>query len=295
MTSDESRSPLPWREQARRIARIRRWSGALAALLLCLAAFALVDGLVALMRAGSTRIELIAGQSESLSGPVASKNPVSEDLRLRLTPETAPVEFRLEGFFPSYWFGNGMWRGVVSTPPDAAPGFYNLTVGFRGGGGSQSYDVVIWPDAAAQQAGALSLVRSKTGLSPLYLAPALALAGVIAGLLTWLSGRAAAALLRRHGLSEIFRIQTVKNTQGTFYRLWCVPDIPHSPLPERPNRATDVWRFPVERAASEDNLGLAVFSGRKGACISLDLPEGGPAPSVGDVVRLGGILPGSQA
>ena len=128
MTSEDSRNPLPWREQARRIARVRRWSGALAALLLCLAALTLVDGLVALMRAGSTRIELIAGQSESLSGPVSSKNPVPEDLRLRLTPETAPVEFRLEGFFPSYWFGNGMWRGVVSTPPGATPGRYGLTV-----------------------------------------------------------------------------------------------------------------------------------------------------------------------
>ena len=137
MTSEDSRNPLPWREQARRIARVRRWSGALAALLLCLAALTLVDGLVALMRAGSTRIELIAGQSESLSGPVSSKHPVPEDLRLRLTPETAPVEFRLEGFFPSYWFGNGMWRGVVSTPPGATPGRYGLTVGFRGGGGSR--------------------------------------------------------------------------------------------------------------------------------------------------------------
>lgn len=295
MTPEESPSPLPWREEARRIARRRRWCGALAALFLCLAALVLVDGLVALMRAGSTRIELIAGRSESISGPVASKNPVPEDLRLRLTPETAPVEFRLEGFFPSYWFGNGMWRGVVSTPPDAAPGQYGLSVGFRGGGGSQSYDVVIWPDAAAQQAGALSLVRAHTGLSPLYLAPGLALAGIAAGLLTWLAGRATAALLRQHGLSEIFRIQTVRNAHGTFHRLWCVPDIPHTPLPERPNRATDVWRFPVERADVPDSIGLAVFSGRKGACISLDLPEGGPPPRVGDVVLLGGILPGSRA
>lgn len=295
MTPEESPSPLPWREAARRIARRRRLCGALAALCLCLAALALVDGLVALMRAGSTRIELIAGQSESISGPVASKSPVADDLRLRLTPETAPVDFRLEGFFPSYWFGNAMWRGIVSARPDAAPGRYALSVGFRGGGGSQNYDVVIWADDAARQAGALSFVQAHTGLPPLYLAPALAAAGVAAGLLTWLAGRAAATLLRRHGLSEIFRIQTVTTADGVFYRLWCVPDIPHAPLPERPNRATDVWRFPVERAEATDCVGTAVFSGRKGACISLDLPEGGTPPRVGDVVRLGGILPGSRA
>lgn len=273
----------------------QRRTGLLAALVLGLAVLVLVDGLQALMRAGSYHLDIVAGQGTMLSGPIGIDKPRDSDLLVSVTPEGAPLSFRLDGFFASYWFGNGMWRGVVSTPPDAAPGHYNLTVGFRGGGGSQSYDVVIWPDAAAQQAGALSFVRSRTGLSPLYLAPALALAGVAAGLLTWLSGRAAAALLRRHGLSEIFRIQTVKNAQGTFYRLWCVPDIPHTPLPERPNRATDVWRFPVERAACADSLGLAVFSGRKGACISLDLPEGGPTPGVGDVVRLGGILPGSQA
>lgn len=294
MMPEESRNLTPWREEARRIARRRRWCGLLAALFFCLAALALVDGLVALMRAGSTRIELVAGQSESLSGPVASKNPVPEDLRLRRNPETAPVNFHLEGFFPSYWFGNGMWRGTVSVPPDALPGQYSLSIGFRGGGGSQTYDVVIWTDEAARQAGALSLVLAYTGLHPLRLAAGLALAGIAAGLLTWLAGRAAAALLRRHGLSEIFRIQTVTHAGGTSYRLWCVPDIPHAPLPERPNRATDVWRFPVERAATETSLGFAVFAGRKGVCIALDLPASGQEPHTGDVVRLGGILPGSQ-
>lgn len=295
MTPELPRNPPPWREKARRIARCRRWCGAVASLLLCLAAVTLVDGLVALMRSGSTRIELLGGQSESLSGPVASKNPVLEDLRLHLTPETAPVDFRLEGFFPSYWFGNGMWRGAVSARPDATPGTYGLSVGFRGGGSPQNYDIVIWASAAARQAGALSLVQAYAGLPPLRLAPALALAGVAAGLLTWLSGRAAAALLRRHGLSEIFRIQKIQNANGAFHRIWCVADIPHAPLPERPNRATDVWRFPVERAASPDVLGTAVFSGRKGACLSLDLPEENPAPRPGDVVRLGGILPGPRA
>ena len=295
MTPEAFQNPTPWREQARRIARRRRCCGALAALLLCLAAFALVDGLAALMRAGGSRIELIAGQTESVSGPVASQNPVPEDLRLRLTPETAPVDFQLEGFFPSYWFGNGMWRGLVSARPDALPGTYTLSVGFRGGGGSQSYEVVVWADAESRRTGALSLVRKVTGLPPLWLAPALALAGAAAGLLTWLAGRATANLLRRNGFSEIFRVQQVKNTNGAFYRLWCVPDIPHAPLPERPNRATDTWKFPVERAAADELLGLAVYSGRKGACISLDLPEGGPIPRAGDVARLGGVLPGSQA
>ena len=295
MTPEISRTPPPWREKARRIARRRRWCGAAASLLLCLAALTLVDGLVALMRSGSNRIELLVGQSERLSGPVASQDPVSGDMRLRLEPETAPVDFRLEGFFPSYWFGNGMWRGVVAARPDAAPGTYAFSIGFRGGGSPQKYEIVIWPDAAARRAGALSLIQAHTGLPPLWLAPALALAGVAAGLLTWLSGRAAANLLRRHGLSEIFRIQTVTNAHGAFHRLWCVADIPHAPLPERPNRATDVWRFPVERASSPEPLGTAVFSGRKGVCLSLDLPRGGPAPAPGDVVRLGGILPGSRA
>ena len=239
MTPEISRTPPPWREKARRIARRRRWCGAAASLLLCLAALTLVDGLVALMRSGSNRIELLAGQSERLSGPVASQDPVSGDMRLRLEPETAPVDFRLEGFFPSYWFGNGMWRGVVAARPDAAPGTYAFSIGFRGGGSPQKYEIVIWPDAAARRAGALSLIQAHTGLPPLWL--------------------------------------------------------PHAPLPERPNRATDVWRFPVERASSPEPLGTAVFSGRKGVCLSLDLPRGGPAPAPGDVVRLGGILPGSRA
>ena len=91
----------------------QRRTGLLAALVLGLAVLVLVDGLQALMRAGSYHLDIVAGQGTMLSGPIGIDKPRDSDLLVSVTPEGAPLSFRLDGFFASYWFGNGMWRGEI--------------------------------------------------------------------------------------------------------------------------------------------------------------------------------------
>lgn len=86
----------------------QRRTGLLAALVLGLAVLVLVDGLQALMRAGSYHLDIVAGQGTMLSGPIGIDKPRDSDLLVSVTPEGAPLSFRLDGFFASYWFGNGM-------------------------------------------------------------------------------------------------------------------------------------------------------------------------------------------
>ena len=134
----------------------QRRTGLLAALVLGLAVLVLVDGLQALMRAGSYHLDIVAGQGTMLSGPIGIDKPRDSDLLVSVTPEGAPLSFRLDGFFASYWFGNGMWRGEIVAEQGATPGTYALSVRVRGtpASATQRYEVTVWSDAASLRQGA---------------------------------------------------------------------------------------------------------------------------------------------
>ena len=198
----------------------QRRTGLLAALVLGLAVLVLVDGLQALMRAGSYHLEIVAGQGTMLSGPIGIDKPRDSDLLVSVTPEGAPLSFRLDGFFASYWFGNGMWRGEIVAEQGATPGTYALSVRVRGtpASATQRYEVTVWSDAASLRQGAYSLTVSLLGFNPFWLSGILACIGVVPGLLSFLSGRRIVRLLWYAGFSEVFRTEARKD--GSLM-LWC--------------------------------------------------------------------------
>ena len=198
----------------------QRRTGLLAALVLGLAVLVLVDGLQALMRAGSYHLDIVAGQGTMLSGPIGIDKPRDSDLLVSVTPEGAPLSFRLDGFFASYWFGNGMWRGEIVAEQGATPGTYALSVRGRGtpASATQRYEVTVWSDAASLRQGAYSLTVSLLGFNPFWLSGILACIGVVPGLLSFLSGRRIVRLLWYAGFSEVFRTEARKD--GSLM-LWC--------------------------------------------------------------------------
>ena len=155
-----------------------------------------------------------------LSGPIGIDKPRDSDLLVSVTPEGAPLSFRLDGFFASYWFGNGMWRGEIVAEQGATPGTYALSVRVRGtpASATQRYEVTVWSDAASLRQGAYSLTVSLLGFNPFWLSGILACIGVVPGLLSFLSGRRIVRLLWYAGFSEVFRTEARKD--GSLM-LWC--------------------------------------------------------------------------
>ena len=139
----------------------QRRTGLLAALVLGLAVLVLVDGLQALMRAGSYHLDIVAGQGTMLSGPIGIDKPRDSDLLVSVTPEGAPLSFRLDG----------MWRGEIVAEQGATPGTYALSVRVRGtpASATQRYEVTVWSDAASLRQGAYSLTVSLLGFNPFWL------------------------------------------------------------------------------------------------------------------------------
>lgn len=211
--------PLLWHRAV--LARKRQHAfGLISGLLLAVALVGLVDGLLAEMRAGTNRLELLPGEAMTISGPTALRNPVTSDIVAHFTPPEAPLRFTLEGFFTGYWFGNGMWRGEVRAEPDAAPGSYTLRVAFKGATGqaAQTYTLVIREDAAAQRGGSLSFLRRWFDVNPFLLAVFCGICGVALGAVTYAFGRRHARLLAGLGCSEIYRT----GQSGHAYKIWCL-------------------------------------------------------------------------
>lgn len=184
----------------------QRFFGIISGILLACAMIALFDGLLAQMRQGANELELLPGQALTLSGPAVLKNPLASDLVAAFRPAGAPLEFELEGFFTGYWFGNGMWRGKIVAEPGAEAGRYELRISFKGASArtAQNFVVKIFENMTALRDASLSLIRRYLDINPFILAASCGLAGIIAGILTYLAGSRYVKLLLELGLAEIY-------------------------------------------------------------------------------------------
>ena len=254
--------------QAAALARKRQHGlGLVSGILLAVALLGLFDGLIAEMRGGTNRLELLPGESLTLSGPAALKNPVSSDLVARFTPPDAPLRFSLEGFFTGYWFGNGMWRGEVTAGAEAAPGSYGLRITFRGAVGQapQVYTLIVHADAAARREASLSFLRRWAGVNPFVLAALCGGAGVLLGGATYAFGRRHVRLLAGLGCSEVYRT----GLAGENCRLWCLAAKSLAPRPGTVRMVLDGEGRIIGEARVEQ--------WRKGS-LELTLLDAGPLP-----------------
>ena len=197
----------PWRA-AQGARRRQHVFGLVSGILFAIALAALLDGLIAQMRQGSGELEFLPGQVLTVSGPAVLKNPLASDLVARFTPAGAPFVFDLEGFYTGYWFGNGMWRGIIRALPEAESGAYALRISFRGASArtAQTYGLKLYADAAAMRAASLSVIRRYLDVNPFILAAFCGLAGIACGIATYFFGSQYAGRLAALGLAEIYAV-----------------------------------------------------------------------------------------
>lgn len=225
----------------------QKFLGRISGILLALALLTLFDGLIALMRQGPDELSFLPGQSMSISGPAALKNPLASDVSAVFTPADAPVGFRLEGFFTGYWFGSGMWRGALTAREDADPGTYGLRISFKGApvASANKYVLKIYRDAAAMRAASFSLTRRWLDLNPFIIAIVAGLGGVAFGVATYIYGRAYARSLTELGLAQIY---TVNAGNGS---IWCAAPRHLAPSPGNARMVLDESGNPLGEARCE--------------------------------------------
>ncbi len=212
MDTADSYSPLvetnDWKLYSQGRVRLRT-AGIMAACLLIIGMAVLVDGLLSrMLGGGSYRLEMLAGTSEPISGPMGSAVPDESGMRAFPIPVDAPVSFEFGGFFSSYWFGTGMWRGTVHVSETAPSGTYGLAVGVAGQPSStyQTYTVSVSRSVDEENARSLSLVRRITGWNPFWVTAFFLATGIGCALGCIRLGVRLNKMLRDMGLAEVFKV-----------------------------------------------------------------------------------------
>lgn len=256
----------------RSLRKRQKLAGRAAGILLLVALLALFDGLAAQMRAGPNELNLLPGESLSISGPAVLKNPLNSDIIAAFRPADAPLAFNFEGFFTGYWFGNGMWRGQVAAPLGAEPGAYGLRIAFRGASAktAQNYTFKVYENREAMRAASLSFITRLSGANPFILAAVCGACGILCGMATYYFGRRYARNLDRLGLAEIYRVD---ETDGG---VWCLSPLPLAPRPGASRLVLDEAGERLGEARAEEwrkgKLRLTMLDGpvaRAGALVCL--------------------------
>lgn len=198
------------------IGKLVGWVGAICCLGLV---FALADGLLAEMRRGPNRLDLLPGDTIPISGAIPALAAEKKDFVVRGLEEASGVHVELENFFESYWFGNGMWRAHVKIDDDvlkdtgeAVTREYLFAITFLNAPPrtAQPYYLVVWPDATVRQEGAFSVVERRLGWNPFHVAAGLAPVCLLIGVLSFVVGRRLTRCLHAAGIGEIVKFKRGK-------------------------------------------------------------------------------------
>lgn len=183
-----------------------RCSGWLVMLTLAAALGLLVDGLLAEMRAGPDMVDAIVGEDVLLSGNIPLKNAAKSDFVVLGQGPDVPVSLTLDDYFPSYWFGSGMWRAKLSVPATAAPGRYSLVVAFKGATpqSARRLLIAVWQSPEDMRQHAYAWTWRTLGVKPFPAAAVAGSIGLLLALLNFLLGWRYGRLLAANHLSEIF-------------------------------------------------------------------------------------------
>ncbi|MHC1702003.1 MAG: hypothetical protein AB9900_13690 [Humidesulfovibrio sp.] len=202
----------------RSLAAQRRLSGRIGCVILLLVLASLVDGMITGGFKDPFNIDVLPGQSFSLSEQLPRGAERLEDLALRSSDPRVSV--RLVETYSGFWLGGVIWRAEASLPQDIPAGSYSVAMFHQNGTAAtppQAFTLRVHQDAKALQAASGSLVTRTLGLSPYLLAVGLLLLALVSmGVSFLLSGRIAQAL-RAERMSEIFRSMAAPEGQHIYF------------------------------------------------------------------------------
>jgi hypothetical protein len=195
--------------------RRRRVAGCCGTLVCLLLVAAVADGLQAMMRTGTDRHALLAGERVSVTGPMPPSAGSPEEL---LVSSSSPdVRLVVDRGFRSFWLGGRMWQGTLEALADAPPGEHQVAVQAAGSADRLLYRVALYRDARERERRSPSLLQRHAGLQPFAAAAAL-LPVVLAIFFTvFLLSQRLERLMLELGKAEIYMLKkTPAGLQVTF-------------------------------------------------------------------------------
>jgi len=206
------------------LAARRRVAGFSGTAILCLVLALAVDGMIAGGRKDPKLLDMLPGQSLSLSDTMPRGAEKLGELALRASdPRIAP---QFTEVYSGFWLGGTLWRADLTLPAEIPPGEYTVSTYYQNGTQStppQDIRIRVQPNAAAVQASALSLTTRTFGLSPYVLAAMLLPLALLPMFACYLLSRRIAQALAAGGMTEIYRAIASPEGQRIFFTLAANP------------------------------------------------------------------------
>jgi hypothetical protein len=176
-------------EQGLALLRHARLLARISAFFCILTVFGILDGLQELVRNDYNHIDMLPGESASITGMYPAGASQQQDIIARLEGAEG-LHFTLAESYKGFWLGGQMWRGVLSAAPDMPPGKATLTIidvvlgrlegtppqERRGGvnpvqtpgiqNPALTHTITVWESAAARRAAEHAYAKRYLGLPP---------------------------------------------------------------------------------------------------------------------------------
>jgi hypothetical protein len=189
---------------------VNRWrslAGKAAALFCIIFFLSVFDGLISLFEQSPNDLRLLPGTSVKINGP--AKESIRDITELEYVATTDHIQVSFEAVHAGYWMGGRMWRGVLTSSPNTAPGEYGVTIDIKGQPSEKPMTVFrirVFGDSASLQKNSDSIIQRYTGCSPWWVVvPCFILALLLFGIV-YLCSQKREESLRQEGKAEIYRI-----------------------------------------------------------------------------------------
>lgn len=185
----------------------RRLCGQIGCALMLLLLAALIDGMVAGGLKDPNRLDVLPGQTVSLSEQLPRGAEKLNDIVLR--PSDPRIALHLKETYSGFWMGGAIWRAEAMLPQDLPVGEYKVAALYAANGTApsppQSFTLRVHPDQRAIQAASGSLTTRTLGLSPYLFALCLLGLAILPMAASFVLTRRIAQALRAAGMAEVFR------------------------------------------------------------------------------------------
>jgi hypothetical protein len=187
--------------------RGRNLVGKAAALFCVLFFLSVLDGVISHFGQSPNDLKLLPGTSLKINGPAKESIRTIQELEYSATSDLIGITF--ERVHTGYWMGGRMWRGVLTTTPNLAPGEYSATVRANGEPSEKPITVFrirVFGDPVSLQKSSESIIERHTGYSPWWPAAFFFALTVLLFGIVYLLSNEREQLMRLEGKADIYRI-----------------------------------------------------------------------------------------
>lgn len=187
------------------------------------------DGLITAYRNPTNSFDMVAGYSLDINGKLFGNAKSVKDLGYEKSSSDINIAFD-EKLYSGFWFGEGMWRAVITADKNIKPGNYRISIKYPDLRNIKqkylnkiekmsNFSINVYEDQQALRRGAKSIITRYAAISPWAIFAAFFPILIIATAISYLISNKIEELMIEIGQAEIYRVTRVEKGFEIYFGL----------------------------------------------------------------------------